>query len=490
MSISSVVRAVRVFMDLSIGLFTWNQNYEIFPTGKSDIFYMILEYTSISMTEKELFEHVLHHAPALKLLLERYGNLSVYDYGKTFYKNSNTSPQKETFLQLIESYTHWKHGMHMSKKVRESLEKNYVVATSDHHGPMGHPFFFQSSILRGLVHPAHPIINLCTSHVSLWNSSYPRGFMLQGDTKNIPLYLPFFSASKRMSPVFSYPAFTEKDIQTYCLPKLAQHLSRWNLSTEKADKIRRWFEQNLLHSHIIEQKTYSNQITLINGRLWSDIFPQNMPDFIPLDGEDFVRYILIEHIKIGGFLTTLLWWDGIHESIEQNFDKISCCFDIKGKKGTYLFWYLDENNHRHALWRKWDSLESETSTVHIRLEKESLLDALQKGYIIPSGLLMYTILAGYYGLRCFGGYAQGTYLPDVLTAYEKTVSQSIDIPESILCEDMIFSHTEKWTITTALDMLYNPSLADTKKLLSDAKNTSLEESIKSMLPEIARCISF
>jgi hypothetical protein len=66
---------------------------------------MILEYTSISMTEKELFENVLHHAPALKLLLERYGNLSVYDYGKTFYKNSNSHPQKETFLQLIESYT-------------------------------------------------------------------------------------------------------------------------------------------------------------------------------------------------------------------------------------------------------------------------------------------------------------------------------------------------------------------------------------------------
>ena len=66
-------------------------------------------------------------------------------------------------------------------------------------------------------------------------------------------------------------------------------------------------EENLFSSHIIQQKTYSDQITLINGKIWSDIFPKNMPDFIPLDGEDFVRYILIEHIKIGGFLTTLLW---------------------------------------------------------------------------------------------------------------------------------------------------------------------------------------
>jgi hypothetical protein len=45
----------------------------------------------------------------------------------------------------------------------------------------------------------------------------------------------------------------------------------------------------------------------MNGKLWSDIFPENMPDFIPLDGEDFVKYILIEHIKTDGFLSTLLW---------------------------------------------------------------------------------------------------------------------------------------------------------------------------------------
>jgi len=93
----------------------------------------------------------------------------------------------------------------MADTVVKSLGKNYAVSTAEHHGPMGHPFFWQSTILRGLVNPDEAIINLCTSHVSLGNSSYPRGLVFHGDGENAPekyLHLPFFSADKRMSPVF------------------------------------------------------------------------------------------------------------------------------------------------------------------------------------------------------------------------------------------------------------------------------------------------
>jgi len=69
----------------------------------------------------------------------------------------------------------------MAEKVRESLTKNYIVSTAEHMGPLGHPFFFQSALLRGLVNSDVSIVNLCTSHVSLGNSSYPRGIVFHGD---------------------------------------------------------------------------------------------------------------------------------------------------------------------------------------------------------------------------------------------------------------------------------------------------------------------
>lgn len=83
----------------------------------------------------------------------------------------------------------------MADTVVKSLSENYAVSTAEHHGPMGHPFFWQSTILRGIVNPSEAIINLCTSHVSLGNSSYPRGLVFHGDGANAPLpylHIPFF----------------------------------------------------------------------------------------------------------------------------------------------------------------------------------------------------------------------------------------------------------------------------------------------------------
>jgi hypothetical protein len=179
----------------------------------------------------------------------------------------------------------------------------------------------------------------------------------------------------------------------------------------------------------------------------------------------------------------------MHTAIEKNFDGISCCFDLKNRRWTYLFWYLDKYNKRHALWREGTTLISDSCDVKIILDQENILNALQKKNIIPSGLLVYSILAGYYWLRCFWWYAQWTYLPHVLNAYTKTTGESVPKHESILCEDMIFSFTQNWRIATALDMLYEKECHSPEKLLINAQNTTLETSICSMIPEIIRCLS-
>jgi hypothetical protein len=57
-----------------------------------------------------------------------------------------------------------------------------------------------------------------------------------------------------------------------------------------------------------------------------------MPDFIPLDAEDIVIYILIDHIKNTGFWGKILFGNTMHTAIEKNFDGISCCFDLKNRR--------------------------------------------------------------------------------------------------------------------------------------------------------------
>ena len=145
-------------------------------------------------------DSLLQKLPYLKSLVDTYGDMSVFDYGRAHYRvvpgeNPLFRARKAELLEIIASFVSRKFGHDLAETLVASLEENYVVSTAEHHGPMGHPFFWQSAILRGLVNPGQAIINLCTSHVSLNNSSYPRGLVFHGDGANAPhsyLHIPFF----------------------------------------------------------------------------------------------------------------------------------------------------------------------------------------------------------------------------------------------------------------------------------------------------------
>lgn len=128
------------------------------------------------------FDVILTQLPSLKNLLDTHGSMSLFEYGKAHYcVGNNTSVRKQEFLEFLRGYVEKKFGSTYAETVVTALSKNYAVSTAEHHGPMGHPFFFQSALLRGLVQPELPIINFATSHVSLGNSSYPRGLVFHGD---------------------------------------------------------------------------------------------------------------------------------------------------------------------------------------------------------------------------------------------------------------------------------------------------------------------
>jgi hypothetical protein len=142
------------------------------------IFFLILplfRYTSTMLD----FDTILIKLPSLKNLLDTHGTMSLFDYATEYYHgNQYDSPvfqsRKEAFLSFLHTYVSQRHGIEMAESVISALSKNYAVSTAEHHGLMGHPFFFQSTLLRAITQPELPVINFATSHVSLGNSSYPR----------------------------------------------------------------------------------------------------------------------------------------------------------------------------------------------------------------------------------------------------------------------------------------------------------------------------
>ena len=443
---------------------------------------------------------LLQKLPYLRHLMDTHGDMSLFDYGKAHYrwaqKNDALFLERKTeFLGILSEYVSWKLGDTLAHTVVESLRENYAVSTAEHHGPLGHPFFFQSAILRGLVNPDEAIVNLCTSHVSLGNSSYPRGIVFHGDGVHAPaeyLHIPFFPASKRMSPVFGLRSYTGESLRKCAYPKIHTYRDDGIITKETCNTIGDFLENIALDGTVLRAWSYSEQITLLNHRWWWEMFPES-PEYVPLDAEDIVRGILIKHIEKNTVMAQLVTDEKIQPIIEEYFDGISCCFERKNKKWTYLFWYLDSDNNRHALWREGSELVSVDGSFRVKLNSSSLLLTLRSWLHIPSGLLVYTTLSCYYGLRCFWGFSQGDYLPQIQQAY-RNILKHIDWAllyaggeVAILNEDMVFLHENSGQISSALDLSIHGT-QNREEMLSLTQKVIIKKSIEHMREEILRCL--
>lgn len=57
------------------------------------------------MTEKSLLmNYVLDRTPALRCIIEKHGDLSIYEYAKRFYIENQPAPRKHEFIQKIIPY--------------------------------------------------------------------------------------------------------------------------------------------------------------------------------------------------------------------------------------------------------------------------------------------------------------------------------------------------------------------------------------------------
>lgn len=109
---------------------------------------------------------------------------------------------------------------------------------------------------------------------------------------------------------------------------------------------------------------------------------------------------------------------------------------------------------------------------------------LERGYLVPSGLLVYSLFVCYYGLTCFGGFAQGEYLTKIQKAFASTMNTVLSVNTSILNEDMVFLSQKNGEIMTALDMQVG---SEQLVFLEASQTVSLETSFYKMKYEISRC---
>ena len=433
------------------------------------------------MNLKEATEIVCKNRPELARIIKINASKSVFSY----YKETSVaeSPNDSSLVEIIADLAEERNMQVNRDTIKKTLLRSFRVGTADHHGPLGHPFFFHNTLMEAVVARGHEaIILLPCAGISLDNSSFPRGILFHVPNGTL-IRIPFFPSSKHREPVYGMKISTqtmrkhaEKSIYKY-----ENMLSR-EIKKKLLDIIGIIFPDN-------ETTTYEIVLSRINEKLWNTLTHNETP-VITIDQESVAAEYIYRSLGKNKALDALLTNAEVQKSFLKHFDSVIGAFDSEKNTGTHLFWYRSEHI-RERMYIENDRLISETGKS-VLLEKEAIIEALTTKKIYPSMALSFIILCGLGGLRTDGGFSQVNYLKEILQQYDKMVKDSngllderkhkIDSSifrgEITIAPFMLDMHTVQATLLDLI--LYTPT--DWKvKIKTYSEKLSLTDSIYGMM---------
>ncbi|MDO8626175.1 MAG: hypothetical protein Q7K39_01805 [Candidatus Magasanikbacteria bacterium] len=468
---------------------------------------------------ERLREKVFVERPVLADIITKHGEMSLYEYALDYLDVNETALYKSRRPEFLSSFSALA-GKFLPPAVAQSacqqLEKYFFVSTSDHHGPLTHPFFLSSNLLNAVValeanDPVlENIIVLACGSVSLDNSSFPRGLVFNSplNSTNQLLRSAFFSSHERPSLVHLLRPYSKAELDKG-KSSLDHYVKQKVISPQVVEMVGAIIDE--IYAPLITKglPSYAAQVTASNYNLWRKFFShadfKKIPNLVYLELEDMVSRLLVDyHLKSGSYIYDLLFNDDFQNSVIKYLDGKLGSFCLDHKTDTFLFWAVPNGErYRKQLWKNGNRLCSDDGQYSIDLTPEAIKKALEKKEIMPSLLLDFVVLALYYGLKCLGGFSQVNYLTgmkqgfiQVLTELGK--SEEISSLEVVQTKELVGDITLAFIKTqdgqtipaTGLDLaLYaNGNLWST--LISQSKIITLKEAMSPMMPEFYRMIYF
>ncbi|QQR54746.1 hypothetical protein IPG41_06195 [Candidatus Peregrinibacteria bacterium] len=375
------------------------------------------------MDLKHIWEPIWKKNPALQKIMEKHGNVSVYEYVKTFLTPSDFKPERqEEWLTVFAELLEPRLGREVSIAVTEQLRNLPLVSTADHHAPLDEPYWVNTNLVHSLAQEAAGnayCIALSFASISLNTAlGYPRGLLMHGakippENQFYPeeklLRLSYFGDKDKMSVVYGFRPFQKEDFERLT-NAIQLKMKEGNLSNTDGIQLKTWCEHYFLDPDFLKQKDYSSQITVLNYKAWPSLFSEGHsgPRIVYLEIETLVAELLkrVHFKQPDSPLYKLLFTPEGRAAFVQNFEGVHGAFCAHENEGTYYFWGLDDKGHRVRLFLKDDCLHSETKDICITLTPEAFESAMKAGKIFPSMALCYIVIAFYYGLHCLGGSSQ------------------------------------------------------------------------------------
>lgn len=434
----------------------------------------------------EVKKKVLESTPLLKKTLEHKGGIKLLTYFEESltFANPVSFERQEELLHTVQEMIEKLINYEVAETAITQLRKHYYASTADHHGPITHPFFVNSHLAQSLAHQKHQLKHVFVfscGGISLNNSSLPRGILFH-DTNLNKKQLNFVSLKHRHHPVFSFPAYTKKDIET-------------NIS----EKLHTILDDVYTNEKVLNFTKYSDQITYSNYLLWKKIPGQEHVNLIYLEQEEIVnKLILKHHLDTPTLITYLLTDESSLHVFEEYFDGIQGAFSSDTHTGTTLFWAIHEGK-RKQLRRRKNILESMDGLYQVSLTPHGIKAAIEANELMPSMALSFMVLSFYYGLTCGGGFMQVNYLTYLKDAYIKLLTRMqkndeikiIDpIKTDYFCGEFVFATIKGKRVAHAssIDLIVYQNKDTAQKLQELAEVGTLGEAVDAMMPKFYRIL--
>lgn len=466
---------------------------------------------------------ILARRPILGQIITEHAETTLYDYTRQ-YVQIESSPvfdaRKHELISTAKSLIAERLGNDVAERVARQLTKLPLVSTTDHHGPIDHPFFVNANIISAIPYlegrdaECDDLVVFSFASVSVNNASaYPRGILFHGSAKNhhALIRLPILPDKVKMGVVYGMRPFTRDEL-TRAEHVLHQKTRAGDVDAEDLERLTYLLETCFGSDAVLSTADFASQVTKINYALWPKIFNKeetwagsprgksHVPNLIYLDIESLVRELLLRHhlADANSLLHRLLFLPEFTCRALREFNDISGAFSVENKWGTYMFWAMDRKLHRVGLMIQDGFLVSENGAYRIPLTPDGIQTALESRQILPSMLLCYLTVSLYYGMKCLGGFSQVHDLTMVKFAWERLLHESGEKDETAALpavktnelggDGMVLAYLRasdgSWFPATGFDMAISETDTTHARYADFAKHVTLAEMMDPMLPEI------
>jgi hypothetical protein len=442
----------------------------------------------------QIAEKIFLKRPILGQILKKFGKETLFEYSKRYSdaKPANVlSERKKEFIDVLTKQTSPILGAECGQRLALQLAGHYIVSTADHLGPLNHPFFLNANMLAGLSQSdaagrqMTDWIVLACANISLNNSSYPRGIQFhirKGNELQLKSF-PFFPTALRHAPVYNLPSYTiaglEK-LKNFLRTGLGGQVPKGNIEE---------ILELYAHNDIMGLHHYSDQASLINYRMFKNFFSEDSGplNLVYVNQEELTVNLLRRHLDARTEIHRLIFEPEFRAAALELFEGIPGAFSLMEFRGTFLFWGYDISKAiRMRLTELNGALVSDDGSFSVRIDPDSIYEALNQGTLIPSMLLNMLLVGGYYGLKCLGGFSQTSYLTWMLEAYQKMFPEARVGNSQTLCGDFIFADItmggKQAFASTGLDLLLYKKKFSAEEFVKLCKTKTLGEVIARVMP--------